>query len=302
MKTTLAVMAAGLGSRYGGIKQIEPMGPHGEILMDYAIYDSVRAGFGKVVFIIKKEMLDDFRDVIGKRIEKKTEVDYAFQTFESLPSFYSMPEGRIKPFGTAHALLCARDAINEPFAIINADDFYGRSAFDTMRARLEEQDPSEKQAAMIGYFLENTVSEHGYVTRGICGVRDGLLTDVTETFRIVVFPDGSIRDVFEDPNGVPLNVRSIVSMNFWGFLPSVFDYAKEYFYGFLKSLRPDDIKSECLLPTMVDHLMRQNGFSVRVLSTDAKWFGVTYKEDKEIVKNKLKILHEHNEYPDLING
>jgi NDP-sugar pyrophosphorylase family protein len=302
MKTTLAVMAAGLGSRYGGIKQVEPMGPHGEILMDYAIYDSLRAGFDKVVFIIKKEMLNDFRDVIGKRIEKKTEVAYTFQTFESLPSFYSVPEGRIKPFGTAHALLCARDSVKEPFAIINSDDFYGRSAFDTMHAWLSESEREGKQASMIGYFLENTVSEHGSVTRGICGVRDGKLTGVKETYKITVFPDGSIRDIYEDERGLPLDRRSLVSMNFWGFYPSVFGSAEDYLRAFLKSLSQDDVKSECLLPAMVDHLMRNEGFSVKVLSTDAKWFGVTYKEDKEIVKNKLKLLYEQNAYPDLINS
>jgi NDP-sugar pyrophosphorylase family protein len=171
-----------------------------------------------------------------------------------------------------------------------------------MYAWLKEQKQAEKKAAMIGYFLENTVSEHGSVTRGICGVRDGYLTGVTETFKIVVFPDGSIRDVFEDPKGITLDKRSVVSMNFWGFSPSVFGFAEEYFNAFVKSLSPDDIKSECLLPTMVDHLMRREGFPVSVLSTNSKWFGVTYKEDKEIVKNKLKLLHERNEYPDLING
>lgn len=302
MKTTLAVMAAGLGSRYGGIKQIEPMGPNGEILMDYAIYDSLLAGFNKVVFIIKKEMLDDFRDVIGKRIEAKTEVEYSFQTFETLPSFYDIPQDRVKPFGTAHALLSAKDVIKEPFAIINADDYYGKSAFGTMHAYLTEQERPDRRASMIGYSLENTVSEHGYVTRGICGVENGELTGVKETFKIVVFPDGSIKDIHEDPSGIFLDNKSVVSMNFWGFEPSVFGFAEEYFHGFLRSLRSDDIKSECLLPTMVDHLMRNEGFSVRVLFTDAKWFGVTYKEDKEIVRNRLKLLYERKDYPDLING
>lgn len=302
MKTTLAIMAAGLGSRYGGIKQIEPLGPNGEILMDYAVYDSQKAGFNKVVLIIKKEMLHDFREVIGKRIEGKIETEYVFQSFETLPSFYKVPAGRIKPFGTAQALLSAKNAIKEPFAIINADDFYGGSAFSSMHSFLADRPQGERQAAMAGYYLENTISEHGHVTRGVCDVKDGNLIAIKETFKIMRFPDGTVRDVHDAPEGVILDPRSVVSMNFWGFDTSVFAFAEDYFNGFLKALPADDIKSECLLPSMVGHLIRNERFSVRVLSTGSKWFGVTYKEDGEKVKTKLRFLHASGEYPDLVNG
>ncbi len=298
MNTTLLIMAAGLGSRYGGNKQIDRIGPNGEILMEYSIHDAVQAGFDKVVFVIRKSMEDLFRSMIGDKISKKVEVAYAFQEYDSLPDGFVPPADRTKPYGTVHAVTCAMDLIHEPFAVINADDYYGRDAFRAMADSLHRMQNEDNKASMVAYYLKNTVSKNGHVTRGICSTDDsGHLVRVTETYAILPFPDGTIRDIHDDPDGVILDPDALVSMNLWGFSPSFFKAGRKYLSDFLKDTSGDPLKKECLLPALVDHLMHTEGLKVEVLSTDAVWFGVTYKEDKEYVAGELKKLHDNGTYP-----
>lgn len=296
MKTTLVVMAAGLASRFGGNKQIEGMGPNGEILMEYSIFDAIRAGFDKVVFIIRREMLDAVRARCGDRLSGRIEVAYAFQDYASLPEWYRVPEGRTKPFGTVHAVLSARDCIREPFAVVNADDYYGVDAFRTMHDFLAGQtDPS--RAAMVAYRLKNTVSIHGDVTRGVCSVEAGSLAAVDEVQKIHLYPDGRIADLSAgEPRA--LDPMAPVSMNFWGFSPAVLDDLRQGFEAFLKSLGPEDIAAEYPLPVLVDRLIRSGRISVEVLRTDAVWFGVTYREDRPLVQQALRELHQSGVYGD----
>lgn len=297
MDKTLLIMAAGMGSRYGGNKQIDGMGPHNEVLMLYSIYDAINAGFTKVVFIIKHDFEARFRELVGDVVKNKVKVEYAFQELSDLPEGCSIPAERTKPLGTVQAILAAKDLIHEPFAVLNADDYYGVSAFKTMVDHLEKLSP-EKHACMVGYYLKNTVSEHGHVTRGVCDVdQNGHLTSVTETYKIQPFPDGTIRDTEKDPNGVILNPESLVSMNFFGFTPWLFEKAQERFTAFLKSLSPTELKAEYVLPVLVDQLMHEDGLKVDVLSTDAVWFGVTYQEDKPYVQAELKKMHDNGTYP-----
>ena len=298
MNTTLLIMAAGLGSRYGGNKQIDRIGPNGEILMEYSIHDAIAAGFDKVVFVIRRSMDQLFREMIGDKIAKKVQVEYAYQEYDSLPGGFQPPADRTKPYGTVHAVLCARDVIHEPFAVINADDYYGRDAFAAMADSLHRLRGTRNQASMVAYYLKNTVSENGHVTRGVCTRDDqGHLVKVTETYKILPFPDGTIRDINDDPAGVLLDPNALVSMNFWGFAPSFFDEAEKYLSDFLRAPGGDPMKKECVLPSLVDDLMRTVGLKVEVLSTDAVWFGVTYKEDKAYVAGELKKLHDQGVYP-----
>ncbi|MBR4702673.1 MAG: hypothetical protein IKO91_02410 [Oscillospiraceae bacterium] len=295
-KASLVIMAAGMGSRYGGVKQIAGVGPQGEILMEYAIFDALRAGFDKVVFIITEALKADLREKFDASLRRKgVETAYVVQDYSSLPAFHKVPKDRVKPYGTAHAVLCARDAVREPFAVINADDYYGVDAFRTIFAALPGL--NEKKACMVGYRLKNTVSEHGAVTRGVCAAEEGKLRSVTETFKITVFPDGSIRDTAQDPQGRLLDPEAVVSMNFWGFHPSIFRALEEYLDRFLRGLGPEDLKSECLLPALVDERIRSGALSVDVLHTDARWFGMTYKEDHALVQAEIARLHERGVYP-----
>ena len=290
MKTTLVIMAAGLGSRYGGNKQVDGIGPNGEILMQYSIYDAIRAGFNKIVFIIKEE----HRSIIEgfcKNI-KGAEIAFACQDYSSIPSFYKIPAERTKPFGTTHAVLCAKDVVNEPFAVINADDYYGSAAFDELYHKLNSLKSGE--ATMVAYKLKNTVSRNGSVSRGVCKVDDGKLSTVTETYNITIDENDVISDTVE---GV-LAPETLVSMNLWGFLPEFFDYAKDYFDEFLKTLPEGELKKECALPTMVDSLIKAGELDVSVLSTDSVWFGVTYKEDKAYVATELLKMHNEGKYPE----
>ena len=287
MGATLLIMAAGMGSRYGGNKQVDGLGPHGEILMEYSVYDAIRAGFDKVVFVIKPGMKDLVASICGDRIAKKVKVDYAFQDFSSVPSFYQIPQERTKPFGTVHAVLVARDVIDQPFAVINADDYYGVSAFATAYDKLQTLAP-QGEATMVGYQLKNTVSQNGTVSRGVCRAKNGNLSEVVETLKIKLCENGEIRDIGA---GEP------VSMNFWGFTPWIFGKLEEYFADFLKGLAPDAIKAECLLPVFVDDMMHRGELTVPMLTTDAMWFGVTYKEDKPNVQAELRKLHESGVYP-----
>ena len=298
MNTTLLIMAAGLGSRYGGNKQIDRIGPNGEILMEYSIHDAVEAGFDKVVFVIRKSMDEVFRSMIGDKIAKKVKVEYAFQEYDSLPGGFVPPADRSKPYGTVHAVMCAKDVIHEPFAVINADDYYGREAFRAMADALHRLQHEENKAYMVAYYLKNTVSKHGHVTRGVCTTDEtGHLVKVVETFSIIPFPDGTIRDIHDNPDGVILDPDALVSMNMWGFHPSLFESGMQYLSDFLKDESGDPLKKECLLPSLVDTLMHTAGLKVEVLSTDSVWFGVTYKEDKEYVSGELQKLHDAGVYP-----
>ena len=298
MNTTLLIMAAGLGSRYGGNKQIDRIGPNGEILMEYSIHDAVEEGVDKVVFVIRKIMDEQFRSMIGDKIAKKVHVEYAYQEYDSLPDGFIPPADRTKPYGTVHAVMCAKDVIHEPFAVINADDYYGRDAFKAMADALHRLQHEDNKAYMVAYYLKNTVSKHGHVTRGVCTTDEtGHLVKVTETFSILPFPDGTIRDIHDNPDGIILNPDALVSMNMWGFGPSFFDAGIQYLSDFLKDNSGDPLKKECLLPSLVDTLMHEKGLKVEVLSTDAVWFGVTYKEDKEYVAAELQKLHDNGTYP-----
>ena len=296
MGATLLIMAAGMGSRYGGNKQVDGLGPNGEILMEYSIYDAIRAGFDKVVFVIKPGMKETLASICGDRIAKKVKVDYAFQDFTSVPAFYHVPEERTKPFGTVHAVLVARDYIDQPFAVINADDYYGVSAFSTIYEKLQTLAP-EGEATMVGYQLQNTVSKNGTVSRGVCHAVNGNLDKVVETLKIKLCENGEIRDIGAGEPGELLDPLAPVSMNFWGFTPWIFGKLEEYFATFLKGLAPDAIKAECLLPVFVDKLMHEGELTVPMLTTDAVWFGVTYKEDKPFVQAELRKLHESGVYP-----
>ena len=289
-RTTLLIMAAGLGSRYGGNKQVDGIGPHGEILMQYSIYDAIRAGFDKLVFVIKPEhqsiiegFCKDIRDI---------EINYVYQDFSSIPSFYTIPDGRVKPFGTVHAVLCARNVINEPFAVINADDFYGRDAFDVIQKELISL--KSDNALAVAYKLKNTVSPNGAVTRGVCQTSDGMLRKVRETYSITVDADGNIYDA----DSGKLDGECLVSMNLWGFTPDIFKKMAESFDEFLRSVESDNLKAEYALPTMVDKLIGDNALRVKVLSTESKWFGVTYVEDKPTVAASLLEKHQSGEYPE----
>ncbi|MBQ9010436.1 MAG: hypothetical protein IJ088_14080 [Clostridia bacterium] len=296
MGATLLVMAAGMGSRYGGNKQVDGLGPNGEILMEYSIYDAMRAGFDQVVFVIKPGMQEQVAAICGDRVSKKIRVDYAFQDFSSVPSFYKIPADRVKPFGTVHAVLTAKDKINQPFVVINADDYYGVSPFETIYPKLQTISP-EGEAIIVSYELRNTVSKNGSVTRGICEVKDGCLSKVVETFKIQAMPDGRILNLDNGELGTPLDPLAPISMNFWGFTPWFFGKLEAYFNEFLRSLEPDAIKAECLLPSAVDALMQRGELRVPMLRTDSVWFGVTYKEDKPIVQANLRELHEKGVYP-----
>ena len=297
MNTTLVVMAAGMASRYGGNKQITGMGPNNEILLEYSVCDAMRAGFDKVVFIIRPDMLDDMKRICGDKLAQKIKVEYAFQDYSSLPTWYAVPEGRTKPFGTVHAVLCARDCVKEPFAVINADDYYGVDSFQKMHDFLvANAEPSK--AAMVGYRLKNTVSIHGAVTRGVCKVVDGRMVDVDEVAKIRLYEDGRIADTSAGEPGRDLDPDSLVSMNFWGFQPAIFDQMQAYFEEFLKAADPADIKAECLLPVMVDCLLKRGSITVDMLETEAVWFGVTYQEDRPLVQQALRELHAKGVYPE----
>ena len=302
MKTALVIMAAGLGSRYGGDKQTTGIGPHGEPLMEYSIYDAIRAGFRKVVFIIRPESKAVIEELFGKRLARfrtesgeTIEVDYAFQDFSSVPKFYHIPPERKKPFGTAHALLCAADVVKEPFCVINADDYYGMDAYRVTHNALLEL-PSEGAALMVGYVLKNTLSESGTVSRGICTVENGTLQGITERLKIGPSPKGGLWD---EDSGVTLSPDDIASMNLWGFAPSIFPALRRNFEEFLK-VAGDNPKAECYLPSVVEAERAAGRLTVSVLKSDAQWFGMTYQADSARVAESLKALHDKGLYPETL--
>ena len=290
MKTTLLIMAAGIGSRFGGgIKQLAPVGPNGEIIMDYSIHDAIKAGFNKIVFIIRKDIEADFREVIGDRIEKlcaglDVEIDYAFQSLDKIPEGVEIPEGRTKPWGTGQAVLVAKDIVKEPFAVINADDYYGKQAFVKLNNFLTSE-IKPNGFCMAGFVLKNTLSDNGGVTRGVCKMdENGYLTDVVETHDIIKTAEGA------ETNGEAIDVESLVSMNMWGLAPEYMDMLVTGFDEFFKTVDKNPLKAEYLLPIHIGQLLREDKVSVKVLSTPDKWFGVTYQEDKEFVIESFKKL------------
>lgn len=296
MSATLVIMAAGLASRYGGAKQIEKVGPADEILMEYTIYDARKAGFDRFVIVLQPGMLEDFREVCGKRLEKALDVQYAFQSFDGLPAWYTVPEGRTKPYGTVAAVLSGKDVIRGRFAVVNADDYYGPEAYRLMYEALEKL-PETGRGAMVAYRLKNTVSDFGTVTRGVCTVENGCMTAVEETYKIGKASDGSIRSFHENEEGRPLNGESAVSMNFWGFTPWALETMDTYFTEFLKSDAGRELKSECLLPTMIGDMLRNGTITVDACTTEEAWFGMTYKEDRATTAAMLRQLTDGEVYP-----
>lgn len=298
MHTTLLIMAAGMGSRFGGNKQTARLGPNGELLLHYSLYDAAKAGFDRVVFVIKRAMEDEFRSLVEEHLPNGMEAHYVFQEFDKLPGGFVPPQGRTKPYGTVHAVLAAKEVIQEPFAVVNADDYYGQDAFITMVQSLRSMQSGAHVASMVAYCLKNTVSENGSVTRGVCEVDEqGNLTKVTETYDIRPFPDGTICDVHDNGDGVLLNPDAPVSMNFWGMTPWFFQAAERDLLAFLQEDSGDPMKKECVLPQEIDRLMRTDGLAVQVLQTKAVWFGVTYAADKAYVEGELRKLHAQGAYP-----
>ncbi len=292
MDTTLVILAAGLGSRFGGNKQISHVGPHGELLMEYSIHDAIEAGFSQIVFILKEEMVETVRETVGKAIEGRVRVDYAVQDMQSLPAWYSVPAERVKPFGTVHAVLCAKDVIRGPFATVNADDYYGKEAFQLMLEMLNSL-KSKSEASMVPYILGNTMSENGGVTRGICDVEKGYLRRVDETHDIHYEEDHRIVGEYGG-----LDPQEMVSMNIWGFHPELLVDMQRYFEDFLHGLTPDQIKAECLLPVMVNDFLEARKIIVRAKTSGDRWFGITYQADRETVMAELKHLHKQGIYPE----
>lgn len=292
----LVVMAAGMGSRYGGLKQIDPVGPNGQIIMHYSIYDAWKAGFRRVVFIIKEELLDAFRERIGNAAEKLMQVDYVFQSPDKLPEGCTMPEGRTKPLGTGHAIYCVRGVVSEPFAVINADDFYGAQAFQCLYDYLKDaQDDDKYRYCMVGYRVENTLTENGTVSRGICEAdENGYLADIVERTAISRDANG----VISDPEAGEIAEGTLVSMNMWGFTPSFLDELEIGLRTFMTDELPKNpAKGEYYLPFAVDHLIQNGQATAKVLQTSAQWYGVTYKEDKPVVVDALRRMTEAGLYP-----
>ncbi len=282
MNTTLIVMAAGMGSRFGGLKQMEPIGPNGEVLLDFSAYDAKKSGFNKVVFVIKEEIEKDFKELVGKKIEKLIDVEYVMQDVSNLP------EGRKKPWGTTHAILCCKDVVKEPFAVINADDYYGANAFTEIHEHLEKAKGFD--FCMVAYDLDKTLSENGTVARGCCEIENGNLKDIVE--RTKIDPQGRYTDDGETWTQLPLDQK--VSMNLWGFTPDIFAEMQKEYDNFMKTANL--LKDECLIPTLVDKLIKSGKATVKVYSNKDKWYGITYREDKEAVQKAMKELCDKGLY------
>ncbi len=298
-KAALVIMAAGIGSRFGGgIKQLEPVGPNGEIIMDFSIYDAMEAGFDKVVFVIRKDLEADFKEVIGNRVEKIVDVDYAFQELDDIPEqFLEKAAGRRKPWGTGQAILCCKDVVKEPFLVINADDYYGKEAYRKAFEWLTgKKDLDETTACMVGFILKNTLSDNGAVTRGICKSDENhMLTKIVETSNIIKNGDGAA--IKDGDELIPIDLESEVSMNMWGLSPKFFDVLESGFAEFLDQLDPENLKGEYLLPTIIGDRLEAGKISVEVLNSKDKWVGVTYKEDKPDVVREIGKLIEAGLYP-----
>lgn len=295
MKPTLLVMAAGMGSRYGGLKQLDGLGPNGETIMDYSIFDALQSGFGKVVFVIRKSFQKDFREKVASKYEKRIPIEIVFQELDDLPKGFTLPEGREKPWGTNHALLMGEQVIHEPFGVINADDFYGRESFQILAGQLSTLEGKEGDYCMVGYMLGNTLSDSGSVARGVCEVHNGYLTEIVERLQIERI-DGVPSYKDGDDNWVPLTDTTPVSMNMWGFTPDYFKYSKKEFVKFLeKSINIP--KSEFLIPTVINNLVKEGIIKVRLVNTPSLWFGVTYSKDRPEVVQNIKELVDKGIYP-----
>ena len=295
MKPTLFVLAAGMGSRYGGLKQMDGVGPSGETIMDYSIYDALRAGFGKIVFVIREFFEEDFREKIVSKYENHVPVEVVFQELDKLPAGFTVHPDRVKPWGTNHAVMMGKDVIHEPFAVINADDFYGRESYAILAEQLKKMDGQENHYCMVGYRLHNTLSESGSVARGVCETDDkGYLTSVVERTQVERV-DGVIK-FKEGETWTEVGENTPVSMNMWGFTPDYFEYSDKCFVDFLEK-NQENLKSEYFIPLVVDHLITTNTADVKVLDTPSKWFGVTYAEDRPGVVAKLQNLVDKGEYP-----
>lgn len=296
MNLTLLVLAAGMGSRYGGLKQLDQVGPSGETIIDYSVYDAIEAGFNKIVFIIRKDIEKEMKEILFDKYSKKIKIDYVFQELDNIPEGVDFPEDRVKPWGTGHAVLMAKNVINEPFVVINADDFYGKSAFKVVADYMKSHiDDLQGKNCMAGYLLKNTLSEHGTVSRGVCKVNDEKeLIEITERTKI----GWSNHKIIADDNGnnLELDGNIYVSMNFWGFTPDVFPELESEFKKFIQK-NSYDIKSEYYIPSIVSHQINNGIASVKVLEANDQWFGVTYKEDKPLVIDKIKKLTEAGKYP-----
>ena len=277
-KTTLVILAAGMGSRFGGLKQMAPFGPNGETIIDYSVYDAIRAGFDSTVLIIKKSIEKDFREMVGKRLEKMTDVTYAFQEFDALPEGYSIPEGRVKPYGTAHAILCTKDVVDTPFCVVNSDDFYGAESYGLVHDFLVS---GEKGFCIAGYRLGNTLTDNGTVNRGICTVENGYLTGVVETMNI------------DRNSGIPLD--TLVSMNMWGLTPEIFPHLERGMKEYLDHMQ-NPLKDEFFLPIFIDEMIHQGLVTCRMLESSAKWYGVTYKEDTPALSAAIRQMTAEGKY------
>ena len=296
MKPALVILAAGIGSRYGSLKQVDPLGPSGETLMDYSLFDAVRTGFGRCVFVIQRSMERDFREIVLRKLDGRVEADFVFQEISDLPAGFSVPPERAKPWGTAHAVLAAEPKIEGTFAVINADDFYGYDAFRVMGEFLAGVNREDNRFGVVGYDLNSTLSDYGAVARGVCEVdKEGFLEGIVERTRIVRTKFGIVS---EDPSGhhIPLGPDKTVSMNFWGFTPVYFDYTRTVFTKFLEDHGPDP-KAEFFIPLAVNHMIKDGAVTCRVLPTTARWFGVTYKADRPMVVDALARLVAAGEYP-----
>lgn len=296
MKPTLFVLAAGMGSRYGGLKQLDGVGPKGETIMDYSIYDAVNAGFGKLVFVIRKSFEEDFRDKIVKKYEKRIPVELVFQEPNNLPEGFKVNPERVKPWGTNHAVMMGRDVIMEPFAVINADDFYGRESFKVLADFLSTLGNSKNRYCMVGYRIGNTLSESGTVARGVCETDENdHLTGVVERTQVKRV-SGKVSYIDDNGNWIAVDDNTPVSMNMWGFTPDYFKYSDDYFIKFLRE-NQDNIKAEFFIPLLVNQLIVNKTVTVKVLDTPSKWFGVTYADDRPDVVSKLQKLSENGTYP-----
>ncbi|MCR5250281.1 MAG: nucleotidyltransferase [Lachnospiraceae bacterium] len=302
-KPTLVLLAAGMGSRYGGLKQMDPIDGAGHKIIDFSMYDALRAGFGKVVFIIKKEIEKDFRELVGDAVARKTEVEYVFQELDKIPAGATIPEGRVKPWGTAHAILCCKDVVKEPFAVINSDDYYGVSAYRSLVEFLEKPEAAAEGLlpfCMVGYQLKNTLTEHGSVARGCCRMDEKhFLTHIEELTKIEKTADGARYTQDDGASWNDISVDTLVSMNMWGFQPGIFDELEESVSRFFREeVEKNPLKSECFIPIEVGRMIREGRASVKILSSTDKWFGVTYREDKPFVMESIARLKEQGVYPE----
>lgn len=292
---TLVILAAGMGSRFGGLKQIAPLGPNGEFIIDYSVYDAIKAGFTKIVFLIKEENYELFKETIGSRVEPHINVEYCFQKNDNVPEEYNIPEDRVKPLGTAHAILCCKDKVHEPFMTINADDFYGRDAFVTGAKFLKET--NENEYGLVGYLVKNTLTENGAVKRGVCKIENSLLQEITESSIERVENSKIMATPLSGDEPFEVEENDTVSMNMLLFTPSIFKYLEEKFVEFLEKNKDDMEKCEYLIPDVIFEAIEENYATTKVLPTTATWYGVTYKEDADDVKKSLAKLVEENEYP-----